>query len=212
MRRRFLAVALVIAAVAGFAAAIAEAVASQRVSLAARPTAIRWGQPATLFGAVDSRRADEIVTIQAKDCGLTSYTEVAEVTTEAGGSFTTQFGRAITTSVRAVWKGEASAPVTIRQAPHVVLDRQARSRFSVGVNARTQFWRKRILIQRRRGGAWRTIRSIVLTEQEAAGQGFVWSSTEFRLSVPRRTSLRAVFPLSQARPCYLAGVSNTFRT
>jgi hypothetical protein len=38
------------------------------------------------------------------------------------------------------------------------------------------------------------------------------SSASFRASIPRRTLIRAVFPRSQARPCYLAGYSNLLRT
>jgi uncharacterized protein len=65
---------------------------------------------------------------------------------------------------------------------------------------------KAALFQRfdRRLGTWTTLRRVVLTEYN----GY----TEFRASVPRGALIRAVFPLSQARPCYLAGYSPLFRT
>ena len=44
------------------------------------------------------------------------------------------------------------------------------------------------------------------------GSTFVWSSAEFSTVVPRGTLVRAVFPCSQASPCYLAGFSNQLRT
>ena len=33
-----------------------------------------------------------------------------------------------------------------------------------------------------------------------------------RFEVPKGTSIRAVLPLAQAKPCYLAGYSNIVRT
>ena len=39
-----------------------------------------------------------------------------------------------------------------------------------------------------------------------------WSEGTFTLSIPKGTLIRAVLPLSQAKPCYLAGFSRTVRT
>lgn len=68
------------------------------------------------------------------------------------------------------------------------------------------FWRKRVLFQRfdRRLGTWATVRRVVLTEYT----GY----TAFTASVPKGCLVRVVLPLSQARPCYLAGYSPLLRT
>jgi hypothetical protein len=76
----------------------------------------------------------------------------------------------------------------------------------VSVGGKVSFWRKFVLLQRfdRPRGVWITLRRVVITEDHG-------STLEFRPRVPRGTLIRAVLPLSQARPCYIAGVSPTLR-
>lgn len=195
---------VIVAALASTAAA-----ASEQVTISARPTVTGWLQPLTLFGSVESRRADEIVTIEAKDCGQPSYREVDSARTREGGDWSTQFSTLINTTLRAVWNDRASAPITVRARPGVLLRRRSARRFDLSVQAHSggaMFWRKRALFQRfdRRLGTWATLRRVALTEYNG--------STEFRASVPRGSLVRAVLPLSQARPCYLAGYSSQVRT
>lgn len=191
-------------------------VASERVTILARPSVVRWGTPVTLFGSVDNGKAEETVTIQAKDCGSSSqfFVAVAAARTREGGGWSTEFYPGITTTVRAVWNDAASAQITVRQRPGLVLRQRSARGFEVSVRAKRQFWRRQVAFQRfdRRLGTWTTVRSVVLTEQVAAGQGFIVSSAEFRATVAKGSLVRAVFPLSQARPCYLAGFSNLMRT
>jgi hypothetical protein len=199
-----LAVAAALAAVAPSAVAVPE-----QVTIAARPSIGGWGRPLTLFGSVDARKAEEIVTIQAKDCGQQSFRNVYSARTEDGGDWSTQFSTLINTTLRAVWNDRASAPITVRARPGVLLRRRSARRFDLAVQAHSggaMFWRKRALFQRfdRRLGTWTTLRRVVLTEYN----GY----TEFRASVPRGALVRAVFPLSQARPCHLAGYSPLLRT
>jgi hypothetical protein len=87
--------------------------------------------------------------------------------------------------------------------------------FEVEVRSLQQFWKRHVIVQRyeRRLGRWRDVKKVVLSKTGAApGSTFVWTSAEFGVKVPRGTAIRAVFPLSQARPCYLAGYSNQLRT
>jgi len=187
--------------------------AAERVTMAARPTILRGVQATTLFGAVDSRGADEIVTIQAKDCGQRFFTGVKSATTGEGGTWSLEFGPGITSTLRAVWKGALSAPVTVRQQAYVALYRRSSRKFEVGVGGKWSFWHKRILFQRRVGGSWPTVKSVLLTETNAVpGYAQAWSGAHFSASVPKSSLVRAVLPLSEARPCYLAGVSDTVRT
>ena len=71
------------------------------------------------------------------------------------------------------------------------------------------------LLQRfdREKRVWRDVRKVHLTETGAPpGVGWVWSGTDkVRVEVPKGTTMRAVLPLSQTRPCYLAGYSNLLR-
>ena len=190
--------------------------APERVTLNAQPSSLRSGQQATLFGAVSSGRADEEVTIQVKDCGQRTFTGVSVpplgvVETGAGGTFTTQLNRFINTTVRAVWKGEASAPIEIRQQPRVVLSQPSAGRFEAAVASRWTFWRKKLQVQRRVGSRWTTVRTVTLTDTVAHLGGSSWTEVEFRMRMPRGTVLRASLRADQAKPCYLAATSDTIR-
>jgi len=208
----FAAVAFVLQPSAG-AKSTSLVIASQRVTIAARPPVLAGNQAATLYGSVDSGKAEEVVTIQAKDCGQRSFTGVASATTRSGGAWTADYWPRITTTLRAVWKGAASAPIMVRQHAFVALYHRSSSRFEVFVSGKWSFWHKRVLLQRRDGGSWATVKSVLLTETGAQpGSSQAWASAEFKASIPKGSLVRAVLPLSQARPCYLAGVSATVRT
>jgi hypothetical protein len=197
------------------------AAAPEQLTIFVRPTVVAGDQSATVAGTVDSRRADEIVTIQAKDCGPVTqgFRDVAEARTGEGGTWSIPFYPRINTTLRAVWKGDTSAPVAVRQRVAVYFLPRSRGsgKLHVGVNAKVSFWRKRVLVQRfdRRLGRWTTIRSVVLTEtgfsNPQTGTSSSWA--EFKVSTVRKGSLlRAVFPRSQTRPCYLGGVSKLLQT
>jgi hypothetical protein len=198
-------------------AALAGAVASVAAA-AQEPVTIFSRGPFELYGSVATDRADEIVTIQAKDCGSPSSTfrDVAAARTREGGSWSLEFSTGITSTLRAVWNDHVSAPITVRRRADVrLLPLASRRGFTITVSGRTQFWRKRALFQRfdRRLGTWRLVKVVVLTETGGfPGYGGAASWAEFRASLPRGTLVRAVFPRSQARPCYLAGVSKLVRT
>jgi hypothetical protein len=194
-------------------------VAAERVTLFARPTVHDRNQLITLLGSVDSNRADEPITIEAKECGQTSFVEISGTHTNEGGGWTLQYAPVITTTLRAEWKGVRSAPVTIQDRAWVQIGRRPRNAqgygFNVAVRAKLQFWKRHVIVQRfvRRVGRWTDVKKVVLTETGAApGSTFVWSSADFRVQVPKGTRIRAVFPLTQSRPCYLAGYSNQLET
>jgi hypothetical protein len=211
VNRALVAFVLVVTLAAVASVAAAEAVPSARVTLAARPLVLASNGVLTVFGAIDGNREGEVVTIQTKDCGMSTYTGVASATTGAGGSYRAEFRPNIGTQVRALWKGATSAPVAVRQQPLVQLFKRSGRSFEVGVSSKGQFWHKRVLFQVRRGG-WRTMKSVLLTETASSpGAPFVFTSAKFKASVRRGTQLRAVVPAAQARPCYLAAVSAVIR-
>lgn len=193
-------------------------VASERVTIFARPNVVRDYGGTTLYGSVDNRRADEGVTIQAKECGQPSFRVAAGATTTEGGGWTTTFYPVSTTTVRAVWKDSTSTPIVIRRAAGVSLSKHPGGELRVFAGGRNNFWRKRVRLERfdTRLGSWRLVRTVVLTlSARAAGQGpavgtsYSWARIKPRL--PKGTLVRAVLPLSEARPCYLAGTSRAVR-
>lgn len=210
--RAALALAAVIALAASGAAASADGRPTASVTLSARPTTLTWSQSATLFGAVDSREAGQRVTIEVKSCPLTTFREVTVAETGDGGTFTLTYGVGVNTAVRAVWRSATSAPVELRKIPRLQLHRFAAGKFQVGVSSNGTMWRKKVQFQHRAGGKWVTVKTVALTKTiEQGGGGSVWTEAEFSAKVPRGRLVRAVLPASQAKPCYLAGVSNTVR-
>lgn len=193
-------------------------VGSERVTIAARPSILRADERTTLFGTVENGKADELVRVQAKDCGQRFFRDVASATTRDGGGWSTELNPGINTTVRAVWNETASSQIAVRQRPLVLLRRlpSATRRFEVSVSARSSFWRKRVVIERfdRRLGRWVRVKSVVLTETgtSAPGYGFAQTSAKFVASVPSGALVRAVLPRLQARPCYLAGYSKLLQT
>ena len=184
-------------------------VAAEPVTLAARETEMRRTQTfVNLFGSVASDKAEETVQIQGKECGphAPSYrTWGLPVYTREGGGWSATAHILATTSYRAVWRGNVSPAVTVWARPWVTLRRQSTRRWEVRVSGYANFWRKRVQIQTQdpRVGRWTTVRTVVLNSS---------SQVNFRMTLPRGKLLRAVLPLAQARPCYLAGFSRILRT
>jgi hypothetical protein len=198
-------------AVIGVATAAA---ASPLLTIFARSSTLGPYERLELFGAVESSREGENVTIQAKDCGHDFFRVVAGTTTRRGGGWSAEYVPGIGTAVRAVWNGTASSQITIRKRVPVRLTKSLSGPgYQVRVTVQMPFWRKRVNIQRfdRRLGTWVVIKSVALTDQSIRGTTRIFF-TEFSLPVPSGTLVRAFLPLDQARPCYLAAASAQVRT
>lgn len=191
-------------------------VAPSAVSLVVQPTIIRsTSDRMTIFGSVSSGEAGKKVTIQFKACGLqpSQFRDAFETTTGEGGGFSLEelrpFNLGVSGVYRAVSGGEVSAEIRVQQRVAVYMRPLGGGRFQVWVGGKVSFWRRFVLLQRfeRRRGVWITMRRLALTESFAQGY-----SARFRPRVPNGTQLRAVMPLSQARPCYLEGYGPIFRT
>ncbi len=200
-------------------------VAPSGITLVVLPTIIRnSNERLTIYGSVSSAKADEKVAIQFKACGLypLQFRDTFETTTRAGGGYSLAelrpFNRGVSGVFRAVSGDSVSAEVRVQQRAGVYLRILRGGRYQASVSATLGFWRRYVLLQRfdRARGVWITLRRLVLTEQGGGSgpappfQTVTWVSTwtdPFRPAVPKGTSIRAVFPLSQARPCYLAGYS-----
>jgi hypothetical protein len=189
-------------------------VAGEPITLQATPTIATWGQSIRLIGSVTSGRADEPVSVEERHCGspTRAWTSVAETHTEAGGGWHMPWGALITHSVRAVWKGQTSNVVIVRARPSVVVRQVMRTRFLVGVRALKRFEGRTIVLERfdRGRGRFVTVKRARLADSVGAGMSFL-SSAAVRSSLSRGTLVRAVFPRTQAGPCYLAGYSNQLR-
>ena len=188
---------------------------SPRVTInARRPTSRLSGW--TLFGAVDSSRAGESVTIQAKDCGFPSFRVVGGATTVEGGGWSAPFYPRINTQLRAIWRDATSRAIEVRVPVMLRIYKRTNGRLEVAAWGAKSFWRKRVRIERLdRVGRWRFARTVTLTQGlptgGSPGVGTSGSFASFKPSLPKGTQVRAVMPLAQARPCYAAGISETVR-
>jgi hypothetical protein len=206
-------------------------VAPSAVTLVVQPTVFRsTGERMTIFGSVSSGEAGKKVTIQFKACGLypPQFRDVFETTTDSGGGYSlagsdSPFNRGVGGVFRAVSGDSVSAEVRVQQRPFVRLRPLRRGRFEVGVSGTVPFWRKYVVLERfdRRRGVWVKGRRLVLTEQGGGGgsappfqsvPSVNTASEPFRPMLPKGTTFRVVLPLSQARPCYLAGYSDIRQT
>jgi hypothetical protein len=185
------------------------------VSLFADTTLLEAQQSVRLRGAIDPAQRGEIVEIEVKDCGQPLFRGVKGTSTEQGGEYSLEYWPGISTTIRAAWRNQKSIDIPLRQRAWVSLyEKRSTGELAAWINAKRPFWRKHVLFQRRARGSWKTVRRIVLTEQIGNSYGLesVNTGAIFRARLPRGTLVRAVLPPSQARPCYLAGVSNTLRT
>lgn len=184
-------------------------VASERITIRAQPTVIgaRVGNTRVrVSGVAQGARANEPVAIQAKTCGVDFFRVTGGAVTESDGSWWTYVFPTTLTTLRAVWRDEASAEVTVRYQKTVTLRRRSARKFEV---ASWGLWRKRVPIQRfdNRLGSWSTVQSVLLAESD--GQ---YAHATFVPMVPKGTLIRAVIPRALAAPCYLPGISNSVRT
>lgn len=212
MRRRFAVTSIVVVALA-WAATAALGGSTGHVSIAVRP-AVYARTPLMVYGSVAGQ---ELVTVQFEQCGLypVRFRDFVEVRPETNGAWTTQLGIPANGTLRAVAGGHASNEVKVLARPDVRIEPTRSGKYQVHVVSHLSFWRKRVQLQRLvRGRGWVAMRTLRLEDSGAApGSAFVWSSSDpFPVRLPKGTTLRAVLPAAQARPCYLAGYSKLIRT
>ena len=189
--------------------------AAETISISARPAIAGAGDRVIVTGSIGSGRADIDVTLEARYCDETTWRELSATRTDQGGTWYLEYVPLITQLIRAKGAGATSPEIKVQTRPTVSLGQRPPGMFFVFVNSQRSFWRKRVTIQRFDRGkrVWREVRKVQLTETGAPpGVGWVFTGSEkVRVKVPKGTTLRAVLPLSQTRPCYLAGYSNLLR-
>ena len=223
MRRHTLLWTLVLCLTTAVVASASAARRDTTLGLAVRPSVTTLRQPVTIHVTGIDRARPEPVTVQFKECGVlpTRFRDVVEgvpfMPNEGWSGSTTAMANG---TFRAIQGPNVSSEVRVVTRAFVWLGPTRRGRFRVDVQARLQFWRKRVRIERYDQGRarWVLLRTVVLDSTEPVTTGsppttYVTSrSNEFALKLPGGTKLRAVFPLSQAKPCYAAGYSQVVQT
>ena len=188
--------------------------AAETILWSAQPRLVGWNQPVTASGTIGSARPDQLVTIEFRPCDEDTWRDLGEATTTAGGAWTVDLVANIGGVIRATSGDAVTDPVTIRQRPWVFFSQRRPGRFRAGVQAYRQFWHRKLAIQRfdAKTRTWRLVKNVLITDTVGSDQSDIASTTDqFRLDVPKGTTLRATLPLSQAKPCYTAGYSAILR-
>jgi hypothetical protein len=181
------------------------------VTLTARPTIVRGFGAVTLAGAISDPRAGELVTVEAKECGIANgFRAVAGTQTAASGVWTLDYQPRSTTVLRAAWKSTTSDQVTVKQRAPVQLVPRPGRMFRVSLYGIVPLDGKRVTVERfdPAASAWRRVQTVVV-RSKSYGE---YAEANVRITVKKGTTLRAVLPLAQAKPCYLAGFSTLVRT
>ena len=198
----------------------AAAAAEPQVTLNADPRVVSFATAdnravVVLSGAVASRRANEHLMIEAKECGAPSFVPLRAAHTSAGGAFHEPHAPAISTAYRVRAGTAVSAPVAVQVRPAVRFEQDGPARYAVTTIALRFFRGARGRFERfnRATGRWVLVRRVTLQRESGPrGVGWAYSGARFRARVPRGTLVRFVLPRDQVRPCYLAGYSVIFRT
>jgi plastocyanin len=183
------------------------------VSISATATPVVYGQSKTLSGLVSSRASGETVTIEAMECGKTTFSRVASATSGANGAWSYAAKPSLNTTYEARWRSATSARVATKVAPAVRLRRVRLGRFSASVTAAQSFVGKYVVLQRfaRTSRSWKTVKRVVLRTAKAGVAPTMTTSVGFRSRVARGTRLRLLLIQSQAGTCYVPGRSAAIR-
>jgi hypothetical protein len=159
-------------------------------------------QAVRLSGTVSSHQAGQSVVILAREHDDVSATPVRFVQTDANGDWSVTVRPSVKTTYRAQAGNEPSSGVTVNVRPRVGLGHRGRV-WTVKVTGRDTFAGSLVLLQRRAGSHWITVRRVILNLNSAAR-----FTTNMRHG---RWTLRAYVPSRETGPGYLAGTSHTLR-
>lgn len=169
------------------------------VNIAASLTLLKYGEAATLSGSISRSRANERVTIYAREEGQVSFVEIATVLTATGGAWAHVVRPRFNTVYRATYRESTSTDLPVAVRPKLTLAGSRRNLYARVTGARS-FAGNYVVFQRLgTNGAWAGIRRFKLGKK---------SGRLFR--VPRRAGTYRVFLTeAQAGPGYTASWSGT---
>jgi hypothetical protein len=153
-----------------------------------------------LAGKIGAARPNEMVALFAQRYGTGSFSAIATVLTDAGGTWRLLVRPTIGTTYKAVWNGATSSTVTVAVRPSVTLRTLPGKRFATHVLAGRSFAGRIVQLQRHLlTGRWLTIARVPLNGR---------SSATFHPRLKRgRWTLRVAISVNQAGGGYLAGFS-----
>jgi plastocyanin len=184
------------------------------LSLTAAPKAIVFGRKATLAGTLASNQVGQSLQILAQQCGASSSTPLAKVTTTTGGAFSYQAAPLMQTAYTVKSSNSTSSAATVNVQPRLRLGKAARHRFTLRVFAAESFAGKVAAFQRYRPALkrWVSVKRVLLLANNTGVAPTVITSAKFRSALRANLRVRVVLGQKQVGSCYLAGRSNTIRS
>ena len=170
------------------------------VTLQASAATVIARHAVTLSGKVASGHPNESVAVFAQRFGSGSFTSVATVLTDAGGTWRLVVRPPVGTTYKGIWNGSTSSVVTVAVRPAVTLRALPRLRFKTHVAGAHSFAGRTVQLQRHLlSGRWLTIARARLNSN---------SSAVFSPKLKHgRSTLRVAISVNQAGGGYLAGFS-----
>jgi plastocyanin len=183
-------------------------------SLTVTPGTALFGRKVTLAGKLASQLAGQSVQVLAQQCGASTSTTVATVTTTTGGAFSYQPQPLKQTAYSVKSHNATSSALTVKVLPSIRLAKIARHRYSVHVFAAESFGGKYATFQRYRAGLkrWVKVKRVLLRANASGVAPTVITSTAFRSSIKAGLRVRLVLGQAAVGVCYLPGRSNTIRS
>jgi plastocyanin len=183
------------------------------ISIAGEPPVVSYGRTTALSGSISSLVSGDTVTLSAMECGKTTFSQVANVTSAANGAWSYSAKPTLNTVYQARWKNANSAQLSEKVAPLVALRRVRAGRFTASVTAAQSFAGKYVVLQRyvRTRRAWKTVKRVTLRTAKAGTAPTMVSSAGFRARGTRGARLRLLLTQPQAGACYAPGQSAAVR-
>ena len=200
-------IVLVAACAAVLAAPVSTAALSAGPSLRMTPRVLEFGKgDITLSGVIPSKRAGEEVQILSQPCRFTEPSQIAAVTTKAGGAFRFRVQPMLNTRFRVRWNQSVSGVVAVGVRPIIELKRLARGRYRVQITTTNPVFLngKFVALQRSVGNRWVNVKRARLAK--ASPETAITVISAVTISARTTGRLRAVLPAAQAG-CYLGATS-----
>jgi hypothetical protein len=179
----------------------------------------------TFAGTVTSSASGEIVDVLGQDCGTRSFRLIQGTHTRAGGGWRVENPQSEAPyrwtpvhsgmTFKARWKNEESGTVAWRvKAPLGTVKVKGKRAWRVSTSPPTAFVTmkgKLVVLQRLRGGRWIEVQRKRLAHRPSFTKGAFNHEAVFQ--IPQRGwTVRALLLTKSAAPCYLAGVTEQWRT
>lgn len=189
---------------------VVSAGAASRATLKISPTTVEYGGAISIVGRIPTGQAHRSVALWAHSCHFTTATAIRTLVTRKRGVFSFRIGPTLRTTYFVVWgEGSRSRQITVGVSPQIRLEKGRLGGYYITVLAGNggSFQGKHALLQRLEGKRWHTIGRAVLKLTSSPEDLTAVSGGKVNLHVKTGALLRAVLPLSQARPCYKAATS-----